>query len=204
MKKKKGISICAVLLILCVLSLLFCDKMKKELQDQVRISDSELEKYTALAYDLSEIHLGKISKVLIQGQKQKISFVFPGSGNQQVTVDYSAEDYRINSNAVSLEQIDSSVIVLNKLLNLNIDKIYRIEFDNARKIVSIQGNPTSKGIFIVDFSDDRNIVRNLEPSDELSRTIYIWKDFLPMIFICVTVLLIIYMLPQMFKKKFLG
>lgn len=201
-KQKKGIFIICVVLILCVLSILFCDKMTKKLQEQVKISDSELEKYTALAYDLSEVQLGNILKVLIQGQKQKISFVFPGNGKQTVTINYSAErDYQINSSGVTTEQIDSSVMVLNKLLNLNIDKIYRIEFDNARKIVSIQGNSTSKGIFIVELSKDESSNRTLKPTKSTYDDFYFWEKGLPAWIIFVSIIVTLYVVGQSLKNK---
>lgn len=200
MKKKKGLVV--VVVVVCLLSIFLCDKRAEHLKNQVRLSNSELEKYTALAYDLSEVHIGKISKVLIQGKKQRISFVFPGNGKQTVTIDYSAErDYRINSSGVTTEQIDSSIIVLNRLINLNFDNFYRIEFDNARKIMSIQGNSTSKGIFIVDFSDDKSIARSLEPTKSMSDDIYFWEKGFPAWIIFASIMVILYVAEQSLKNK---
>jgi len=201
MKKRKVSLFLVAVVVVCILSLFFCDKMAKKLQREIRLSDSELKEYTALAYDLSEVNVGNISKILIQGQKQKVSFVFPGDCKQQVTIDYSAEDYRINSNNVNYEQIDSAVIVLNRLINLQFDNIYRIEFDNARKLLSIQGDSASNVIFIVDFSDDKNIRKNLKPTKNANDNIYFWEKGIPMWIIFSFVIFILYQLEQSFTKK---
>ena len=191
MTKRKGIFVVVVVVVVCILSLIFCDKRAEKLQKQVKISDSELEEYTALAYDLSEVNVGNISKILIQGKKQKISFVFPGSGKQTVTIDYSGvRDYHINSSKVTKEQIDSSVIVLNKLLNLNTDNFYRIEFDNAEKI-----------IFIVELSKDERSNRTLNPTKNTYDDIYIWEKGLPAWIIFATIITILYVLEQYLKKR---
>ncbi len=202
MTKRKGIFVVVVVVVVCILSLIFCDKRAEKLQKQVKISDSELEEYTALAYDLSEVNVGNISKILIQGKKQKISFVFPGSGKQTVTIDYSGvRDYHINSSKVTKEQIDSSVIVLNKLLNLNTDNFYRIEFDNAEKIISIQADSTSKGVFIVELSKDERSNRTLNPTKNTYDDIYIWEKGLPAWIIFATIITILYVLEQYLKKR---
>lgn len=202
MTKRKGIFVVVVVVIVCILSLIFCDKRAEKLQKQVKISDSELEEYTALAYDLSEVNVGNISKILIQGKKQKISFVFPGNGKQTVTIDYSGvRDYHINSSKVTKEQIDSSVIVLNKLLNLNTDNFYRIEFDNAEKIISIQADSTSKGVFIVELSKDERSNRTLNPTKNTYDDIYIWEKGLPAWIIFATIITILYVLEQYLKKR---
>lgn len=202
MTKRKGIFVVVVVVVVCILSLIFCDKRAEKLQKQVKISDSELEEYTALAYDLSEVNVGNISKILIQGKKQKISFVFPGRGKQTVTIDYSGvRDYHINSSKVTKEQIDSSVIVLNKLLNLNTDNFYRIEFDNAEKIISIQADSTSKGVFIVELSKDERSNRTLNPTKNTYDDIYIWEKGLPAWIIFATIITILYVLEQYLKKR---
>lgn len=203
MKNWKGsFIICVVVILLCYLSFLFCNKIGDNLQRQIKISDSELEEYTSLAYDLSELTTGKISKILIQGQKKKISFVFPGSDNQQVTIDYSdGGEYKINSNAATFEYIESSIILFNKLINLQFDNIYRIEFDNIKKIISIQANSNSTAIFVLEYSNDKSINRSLKPSESASNKIYIWKKGLPHWLNFISIIVLVYVWVQYFKKR---
>lgn len=198
MKKRKGIIIILVVLVVDILVLFFCDKMEKKLQSQIKLSNSELEEYTSLAYDLEEIRTGKITKILVQGQKKKISFVF--SGDRQVTVNYSGE-YKINSKDATIEHIDSSMLVLDKLLNLNINKIYRIEFDTIEKIIAIQGSSTSKGIFVVDLSNDKNITKSFKATQNSIDHIYRWKIVIPMWIISSTIILYLYLLEQYLRRK---
>lgn len=202
MEKKKGIILVVVVVVVCALSVVFCNKMADQIQEQVKISNSELEECTALAYDLSEVNVGNISKILIQGEKQRISFVFPGNGKQTVTIDYSVErDYQINSSDVTKEQIDSSVIVLNKLLNLNIDNFYRIEFNNAKEVISIKKDSTSKCIFIVELSKDGSSNRTLKPTKNTYDDIYFLEKRLPAWIIFSSIMVILYVAEQYLKNK---
>lgn len=188
MKKKKGILILVAIvgIVVFILGIFFCNQKAERLQKDVHLSDSEIEQYTALACDLSEVNVGNIAKILIRGKKKKSSFVF--GNNHTVTIDYSNtdDDYYINSSNATIEQIDSAIIVFNKLSNLKFGSIYKIEYDTAKKIISIQ---TDTVVFIVDF-DDTDAKTYLMPTKDMKDTIDLWRKGNP---ICITVFFIIFL-----------
>lgn len=204
MKKRKGIIIILVVVVACVLLLFFCDKTEKQIKKEVLLSDSEVEEYTALAYDLSKVNFENVSKVLIRGQEQKISFVFPENGKHQVTVNYSDDNYKISSNNVTYEQIESSVMISNRLISLKFDDSYRIECDNARKLISIysnKSNSTSRGIFIFDFSDEKDIQKSLHMTRDTANCIFYWENLFPILIIILSSFIVIVCVLRFFPKK---